>query len=73
MVPSVLTEKIPSVIPPGIDPEIVRLIAQYLNHYATPGPGTSIFIFIIHALKLIYQAQKSFSKAKENRCQTLYL
>ena len=26
------------VTPPGIDPGTVRLVAQYLNHYATPGP-----------------------------------
>jgi hypothetical protein len=26
------------VIPPGIDPRTVRLVAQRLNHYATPGP-----------------------------------
>ena len=26
------------VIPPGIDPGTVRLVAQRLNHYATPGP-----------------------------------
>jgi hypothetical protein len=39
MVPSVATEKkIPGVTPPGIDPEIVRLVTQCLNHYATPGP-----------------------------------
>jgi hypothetical protein len=38
MVPSVATEKIPSVTPPGIDPETVRLVAQCLNYYATPGP-----------------------------------
>jgi hypothetical protein len=24
--------------PPGIDPGTVRLLAQSLNHYATPGP-----------------------------------
>ena len=24
--------------PPGIDPGTVRLVAQLLNHYATPGP-----------------------------------
>jgi hypothetical protein len=29
--------KIP-VTPPGIDPGTVRLVAQRLNHYATPGP-----------------------------------
>ena len=27
-----------SVIPPGIDPGTVRLVAQRLSHYATPGP-----------------------------------
>ena len=25
--------------PPGIDPGAVRLVAQRLNHYATPGPN----------------------------------
>jgi hypothetical protein len=38
MFPSVATEMIPSVTPPGIDPETVRLGAQCLNHYATPSP-----------------------------------
>jgi hypothetical protein len=38
MVPSVATEKVPSVTPPGIDPETVRLVAQCLNHYANPDP-----------------------------------
>ena len=27
------------VTPPGIDPGTVRLVAQCLNHYATPGPA----------------------------------
>jgi hypothetical protein len=26
------------VTPPGIDPGTIRLVAQYLNHYVTPGP-----------------------------------
>ena len=30
------------VTPPGIDPGTVRLVAQRLNHYATPGPITVI-------------------------------
>ena len=30
------------VTPPGIDPETVRLVAQCLNHYATPGPGEAV-------------------------------
>jgi hypothetical protein len=27
------------VTPPGIDPGTVRLVAQHLSHYATPGPN----------------------------------
>ena len=30
------------VTPPGIDPGTVRLVAQCLNHYATPGPGPEV-------------------------------
>jgi len=29
------------VTPPGIDPGTVRLVAQRLNHYATPDPQLS--------------------------------
>jgi len=28
---------------PGIDPGTVRLVAQRLNHYATPGPGVVLY------------------------------
>ena len=28
---------------PGIDPGTVRLVAQRLNHYATPGPHKRLF------------------------------
>jgi len=31
-----------SVTPPGIDPGIVLLVAQRLNHYANPGPDLLI-------------------------------
>ena len=31
-----------SVTPPGIDPGTVRLVAQCLNHYATPGPSANV-------------------------------
>ena len=27
---------------PGIDPGTIRLVAQRLNHYATPGPVTNV-------------------------------
>ena len=30
------------VTPPGINPGTVRLVAQHLNHYATPGPHLTI-------------------------------
>jgi hypothetical protein len=29
------------VTPPGIDPGTIRLVAQRLNDYATPGPSTN--------------------------------
>jgi len=32
------------VTPPGIDPRTVRLVAQCLNHYATPGPNTKLIL-----------------------------
>ena len=35
------------VTPPGMDPGTVRLVAQSLNHYATPGPTESIVRLII--------------------------
>ena len=31
---------------PGIDPGTSRLVAQFLNHYATPGPSLSLYIYI---------------------------
>jgi hypothetical protein len=33
------------VTPPGIDPGIVRLVAQHLNRYATPLPNIILFIY----------------------------
>ena len=33
--------------PPGIDPGTVRLVAQRLNHYATPGPTYEVVTQII--------------------------
>ena len=34
-----------SVTPPGIDPGTVGLVAQRLNHYATPGPEPNIYVY----------------------------
>ena len=42
VLPGVPRKKSP-VTPPGSDPGTVRLVAQCLNHYATPGP-TQIYI-----------------------------
>jgi hypothetical protein len=36
------------VTPPGIDPGIDRLVAQRLNHYATPGPRKSVHLEFIY-------------------------
>jgi hypothetical protein len=47
MVPSVATEKFPSVTQPGIDSETFRTVAQCLNHYATPGPLTYLFTYLL--------------------------
>jgi hypothetical protein len=34
------------VTPPGIDPGTFRLVAQWLNHYATPGPYYKVHLQI---------------------------
>ena len=34
--------------PPGIDPGTVRLVAQRLNHYATPGHAIQLMLRQIH-------------------------
>jgi len=39
-------KKLP-VTPPGIDPGTVSLVAQFLNHYPTPGPCMSSYTAII--------------------------
>jgi hypothetical protein len=40
------------VTPPGIDPGTLRLVAQRLNHYATPGPSFTCtpFNYLLHTL-----------------------
>ena len=38
------------VTPPGIDPGNIQLVAQRLNHYATPGPCT-------HVVSVIYRGR----------------
>ena len=49
------------VTPPGIDPGTVRLVAQRLNHYTTPGPRD------LHVLSLSFIRDKLFvMKADKN-------
>jgi hypothetical protein len=54
MIPSVASEKSPAT-PLGIDAETVRLVAQCLNHYATPGPALLIYytLHTVHYGKLL--------------------
>jgi hypothetical protein len=40
---------------PGLDPGTFRLVAQCLNHYATPGPYIYIYIYI-YDIKLYYDS-----------------
>jgi hypothetical protein len=42
------------VIPPGIDPGTFRLVAQRLNHYATPRPLLNVTLQIKYARKAEY-------------------
>ena len=39
------------VTPPGIDPGTVPLVAQCLNHYATPGPRHDMYIDYIAQIR----------------------
>jgi hypothetical protein len=40
------------VTPLGIDPGTVRLVAQHLNHYATPGPKLYLYLLLIPDIAL---------------------
>ena len=55
MVLSGVPRKKSPVTPPGIDPGTSRLIAQCLNHYATPGPG-------------VFLLQPDYIKLKKKAC-----
>jgi hypothetical protein len=47
----------------GIDPEILRLAAQCLNHYVTPGPTLKIHLkYIKNTLKYIKKCIKKTLK-----------
>jgi len=50
------------VTPPGIDPATVRLVAQCLNHYATPGPRKLAKQFNYFGCKLSLDGEPDFDK-----------
>jgi hypothetical protein len=51
---SVATEKIPSVTPPVIYPETVRIVAQCLNRYATPEIHTYHRLLFVSVARDLY-------------------
>ena len=61
MVLSGVPRKKSPVTPPGIDPGTVRLVAQRLNHYATPGPKklSSLHIYVSAYVKTYKNEYKS--------------
>ena len=58
--------------PPGIDPGTVRLVAQRLNHYATPGPVTLLLHTILRSNESP-QDYLSSSKSIQKNCVTTSL
>jgi hypothetical protein len=73
MVPSVASES--PATPLGIDPETLRLVAQCLNHYATPGPLVHEGIAKIQ-LKIKYEHSKyehRKSKKRGGKVGALYI
>jgi len=59
MVLSGVPRKKSPVTPPGIDPGTVQLVAQCLNHYATPGPG-------LNSTAMQYPTQQFFNPTFAN-------
>ena len=57
------TKKKSQVTPPGIDPGTVRLVAQRLNHYATPGPGSGKYLVVIVAS---FKGGQTYARFKED-------
>jgi hypothetical protein len=63
-------EKKSPVTPPGNDPETVRLVAQYLNHYATPQRDTTYLLVFIrtsqHNLDILSAQRKQMMPADKH-------
>jgi hypothetical protein len=55
------------VTPLEIDPETVRLVAQCLNHYATPGPEKYILLLCIPHRERIWLPLAEISSYCEQR------
>jgi len=62
------------VTPPGIDLWTVQLVAQCLNHYATPGPkitnntpGISRFSFCVSGVKILQRSLQLSKNSAVNR------
>jgi len=60
MVLSGVPQKKAPVTPPGINPGTVRLVAQCLNYYATPGPIEQYVHNNNNMLKLRSESQKTY-------------
>jgi len=59
---------------PRIDPGTLRLVAQCLNHYATPGPYIYIYIYIyIYSYVFTGYTQKTGAVSKVNKTFISYL
>ena len=57
MVLSGVPRKKSPVTPPGIDPGTSRLVAQCLNHYATPGPCPPVLLLKNSSLNISVEAE----------------
>jgi hypothetical protein len=54
---------------PGIDPGTVRLVAQRLNHYASPGPKCTLWETKFTDAQQAKPA-RNFKNTKEKLCST---
>jgi hypothetical protein len=71
VVPSIATEKIPSVTPPGIDPDTFRLVAQFLDNLKE-----NIFLHVITAeqsggFELIFHLSSQYNYRTLQSCYTI--
>jgi hypothetical protein len=45
---------------PGIEPETIRLVAQRIKHYATPGPLNIMYIWILQSMNNLKHVSEPF-------------